>query len=181
MLLYCEGAHTRSISVATPSSASGGIMRFAKVKMTCLSCKAPLAADARSSLCKHCSHREPEIYARSLTTVNQLEQQFGRCLGPCVCGLNRRAGCLTFTCGWCPYRNLLVDCKCAWNLICECVVNFTLVQLCYLCWQSYNSVLTAMFPKALYCFALQTFDLQTAPVYVCSNRHGLFTCVYTSD
>ena len=25
------GAHTRSISVATPSSASGGIMRFAKV------------------------------------------------------------------------------------------------------------------------------------------------------
>eukprot|EP00877_Chromochloris_zofingiensis_P014350 jgi/Chrzof1/9169/Cz03g38160.t1 len=74
--LLC-GAHTRSISVATPSSASGGIMRFAKVKMTCLSCKAPLAADARSSLCKHCSHREPEIYARSLTTVNQLEQQFG--------------------------------------------------------------------------------------------------------
>lgn len=33
------GAHTRSISVATPSTASGGIMRFAKVKPTCLACR----------------------------------------------------------------------------------------------------------------------------------------------
>jgi hypothetical protein len=33
------GAHTRSITVATPSTAAGGIMRFAKVKPTCLACR----------------------------------------------------------------------------------------------------------------------------------------------
>lgn len=37
-----SGEHTRSISVATPSAAAGGIMRFARVRATCLGCKAPL-------------------------------------------------------------------------------------------------------------------------------------------
>eukprot|EP00669_Euglena_mutabilis_P012509 TRINITY_DN7145_c0_g1_i1.p1 TRINITY_DN7145_c0_g1~~TRINITY_DN7145_c0_g1_i1.p1 ORF type:complete len:428 (+),score=148.04 TRINITY_DN7145_c0_g1_i1:264-1547(+) len=37
-----QGEHTRSISVATPSRAVGGIMKFAKVTITCLSCKTPL-------------------------------------------------------------------------------------------------------------------------------------------
>lgn len=113
-----SGAHTRTISVATPSSAAGGIMRFAKVKLTCLACRAPLTAanssavgaqaqqqqqaggkagggggsgaggggagsgggtngSSGASLCTHCAHREPEIYARSLSAVNDLEAQFG--------------------------------------------------------------------------------------------------------
>ncbi|KAI8471465.1 MAG: DNA polymerase delta subunit one [Monoraphidium minutum] len=96
-----SGAHTRSISVATPSSASGGIMRFAKIKLTCLACRAPLTASnsvalggatnggsgsgagagggaaGSGSLCVHCAHKEPEVYARSLAAVNALEQQFG--------------------------------------------------------------------------------------------------------
>jgi DNA polymerase delta subunit 1 len=37
-----SGEHTRSISVATPSAAAGGIMRFARVRATCLGCRAPL-------------------------------------------------------------------------------------------------------------------------------------------
>ena len=51
-LLLVTGAHTRSIAVTTPSNASGGIMKFAKKKLACLNCKAPIAA---GSLCAHCS------------------------------------------------------------------------------------------------------------------------------
>jgi DNA polymerase delta subunit 1 len=68
----------RAIAVATPSSASGGIMRFAKVKAQCLGCRAPLQeAGSGVSLCKHCQPRESEFYARALTTVNELERSFG--------------------------------------------------------------------------------------------------------
>ena len=39
--------------MATPSSGSGGIMKFAKVKLGCMSCKAPLAG-GETSLCGNC-------------------------------------------------------------------------------------------------------------------------------
>lgn len=48
------GDHTRCIAVSTPSNAAGGIMRFAKVTLSCLSCKAPLASGTKDSLCGHC-------------------------------------------------------------------------------------------------------------------------------
>jgi len=47
------GEHTRSIQVTTPSLASGGIMKFAKVKLACLGCKATLSP-GEVTLCKHC-------------------------------------------------------------------------------------------------------------------------------
>ena len=47
------GAHTRSIMVATPSAASGGIMKFAQKRLTCLGCKAPLGK-GEQTVCKHC-------------------------------------------------------------------------------------------------------------------------------
>ena len=40
--ILMQGEHTRSIAVATPSKAVGGIMKFAKVTLTCLNCKCPL-------------------------------------------------------------------------------------------------------------------------------------------
>lgn len=40
----------------TPSLTSGGIMKFAKVRLSCLGCKSPLA-DGETSLCKHCRHK----------------------------------------------------------------------------------------------------------------------------
>lgn len=46
------GAHTRCIAVTTPSNAAGGIMKFAKKKLACLGCKAPIAT---GSLCAHCA------------------------------------------------------------------------------------------------------------------------------
>ena len=48
------GAHTRAIMVTTPSTAAGGIMRFAKKKLACLGCKAPIAA---GSVCAHCAEK----------------------------------------------------------------------------------------------------------------------------
>lgn len=47
------GDHTRSRVMATPSSAAGGIMKFAKVRLTCMGCRAPLDAGL-TTLCKHC-------------------------------------------------------------------------------------------------------------------------------
>jgi hypothetical protein len=77
-LVPLPGAHTRAITVATPSSASGGIMRFAKVKATCLACRAPLKEEAcGAALCSHCAHKEGEIYNRTLNNVNALERDFG--------------------------------------------------------------------------------------------------------
>lgn len=72
--LLC-GAHTRTITVSTPSSASGGIMRFAQKKATCLGCKAALGPGERS-LCKHCAPREADIYVKQQALVGDLEQQF---------------------------------------------------------------------------------------------------------
>ena len=71
------GDHTRAITVMTPSNAAGGIMRFAKVKATCLSCKAPLAGGGTGSLCGHCKPKEAEIYNRCLSGVNELEAAYG--------------------------------------------------------------------------------------------------------
>ena len=47
------GEHTRSITLATPSLAAGGIMRFAKVRLACLGCRAPLPP-GHTDLCEHC-------------------------------------------------------------------------------------------------------------------------------
>lgn len=50
------GDHTRSIMVSTPSLAAGGIMKFAKVRYSCLGCKATLAP-GDTTLCKHCRNK----------------------------------------------------------------------------------------------------------------------------
>ncbi|KAL4435029.1 hypothetical protein ABPG77_003854 [Micractinium sp. CCAP 211/92] len=69
------GAHTRSIMVTTPSVASGGIMKFAQKRLTCLGCKAPLGK-GEATVCKHCKDKEGEIYQRTVLGVNDLEAQF---------------------------------------------------------------------------------------------------------
>lgn len=83
-----SGDHTRSILVSTPTIASGGIMKFAKVRLSCLGCKAPLGKEDmpegsgdtslnRTPLCKHCRSKEAEIYQKSLLVVNELESSYG--------------------------------------------------------------------------------------------------------
>jgi len=69
------GAHTRSITVTTPTVASGGIMKFAKKRLTCLGCRAQLSP-GETTVCKHCKPNEAEIYGKYLSTANALEAQF---------------------------------------------------------------------------------------------------------
>lgn len=77
------GDHTRSIKIATPTS--GGMMRFAKVRLSCLGCKATIKTGA---LCKHCKPREAEIFLKCLMDVRNHEKDFSalwtecqRCMG----------------------------------------------------------------------------------------------------
>lgn len=69
------GAHTRSITVTTPTVASGGIMKFAKKRLSCLGCRAQLSP-GETTVCKHCKPKEAEIYGKSLSNTNELEAQF---------------------------------------------------------------------------------------------------------
>ncbi|GMH37529.1 hypothetical protein BSKO_05402 [Bryopsis sp. KO-2023] len=77
-----HGQHTKSIIISTPSSSSGGIMRFAKSTPKCMSCKTPLKA-GRKTVCEHCESREAEMYLQCLDRSNELEYQFGRLWTQC--------------------------------------------------------------------------------------------------
>eukprot|EP00668_Euglena_longa_P046604 GGOE01062289.1.p1 GENE.GGOE01062289.1~~GGOE01062289.1.p1 ORF type:complete len:1052 (-),score=382.44 GGOE01062289.1:13-3135(-) len=79
-----QGEHTRSISVATPSKAVGGIMKFAKITLTCLNCRMPLGPDVGSkAVCKGCSDKEAQIYARILSKRNHFERLYARVWTQC--------------------------------------------------------------------------------------------------
>ena len=77
-----NGEHTRSISQPTPTT--GGIVKFAKIKASCLGCRAPIE-DSKSNraLCKHCQPNETELYHKSLVKVTDLESQFTRLWSQC--------------------------------------------------------------------------------------------------
>lgn len=77
------GEHTRAISVVTPKT--GGMMKFAKVRLSCLGCKSPITSGA---LCKYCMPKEAEVYVKTLDIVTNLEKNFAalwtecqRCMG----------------------------------------------------------------------------------------------------
>src|SRR5690606_16002788 len=78
-----SGAHTRSISIPTPTSGSGiGIMKFAKKKATCLGCRVPLKND-ESCLCSHCKENEAEIYQNLIVQRNYFENMYSRVWTQC--------------------------------------------------------------------------------------------------
>jgi DNA polymerase delta subunit 1 len=80
-----QGEHTRSIAVATPSKAVGGIMKFAKVTLTCLNCKCPLpnGTAGNKALCPGCSEKSADIYARILAKRNNFERLYARVWTQC--------------------------------------------------------------------------------------------------
>jgi DNA polymerase delta subunit 1 len=76
------GEHTRSISVATPST--GGLMKFAVKTALCKSCKRPLKGKyAKGAVCESCTERAEELYIDSLHKVNELEEKFARLWTQC--------------------------------------------------------------------------------------------------
>jgi DNA polymerase delta subunit 1 len=77
------GSHTRSVAVVTPKT--GGIMKFAKVGLSCLGCKSQISSGA---ICKFCVGKEAEVYAKNLDITHCLERNYSflwtecqRCMG----------------------------------------------------------------------------------------------------
>ncbi|KAF5751783.1 DNA binding nucleotide bindin isoform 1 [Tripterygium wilfordii] len=75
-----QGSHTRAISISTPTT--GGIMRFAKKKLSCIGCRA-LLSNSDHTLCLHCKGREAELYCKTVSHVSELEELFGRLWTQC--------------------------------------------------------------------------------------------------
>ncbi|XP_024377944.1 DNA polymerase delta catalytic subunit isoform X2 [Physcomitrium patens] len=75
-----HGSHTRSVSISTPST--GGIMKFAKKRVSCVGCRTPISEE-NQILCKHCQGREAELYQKTVSNVRDLEQLFGRLWTEC--------------------------------------------------------------------------------------------------
>lgn len=76
------GQHTRTISVATPTS--GGLMRFAVKTELCKGCKRPLKGKwAKGAVCEDCVELAPELYRKELSQVNSLETKFARLWTQC--------------------------------------------------------------------------------------------------
>ena len=76
------GAHTRQIKVSTPTT--GGIMKFAVKRRTCLGCKVPLtAADGSNNLCQHCAANRAMLYMRQIEKVREHEELYCRTWTQC--------------------------------------------------------------------------------------------------
>jgi len=70
-----QGDHTRKIHVPTPSARKGSLTMFAVKKATCLGCKVLID---KGHLCKHCLHRESEIYLEKLVVLREAELRYSQ-------------------------------------------------------------------------------------------------------
>ncbi|KAI0557880.1 DNA-directed DNA polymerase [Gracilaria domingensis] len=77
------GEHTRTVSVVT--SKKGALMKYAKVKLSCLGCRSPINEGA---ICKYYVPKEAEIYSKHMKGVVELEKVYAslwtecqRCMG----------------------------------------------------------------------------------------------------
>lgn len=79
-----HGEHTRRIAQPTPTVKAGGIMQFAKIRLSCVGCRAPIADEKLSkSLCKNCLTNESQHLQKALSSVNKLEEDFNRLWTQC--------------------------------------------------------------------------------------------------
>lgn len=76
------GEHTRAVKILTPSAASGGIMRFAVKKRTCIGCKVPLSGNQKV-VCNHCQANQAGLYIKQLGHVRQFEQGYSKLWTQC--------------------------------------------------------------------------------------------------
>ena len=80
------GEHTRSVVIHTAPAATnkGGstLMRFVKVKPTCLSCRAPLNP-GEQCLCAHCGRDAPAVFRGFLQKLRTKEKEYARLWTQC--------------------------------------------------------------------------------------------------
>jgi DNA polymerase delta subunit 1 len=79
-----HGEHTRRIAQPTPTVKAGGIMQFAKIRPSCVGCRAPISDEKLSkALCKNCLNNESQHLRKALSSVNNLEEDFNRLWTQC--------------------------------------------------------------------------------------------------
>jgi len=81
-----NGSHTRHISVTLPSKNAGGLMKFAKVNLQCMSCRTQMKKeDGDGAVCLLCkgNGKEAEVYLRTLEKRNHYENIFSRVWTQC--------------------------------------------------------------------------------------------------
>jgi DNA polymerase delta subunit 1 len=74
------GDHTRTIQIAAPKT--GGLMKFAVKKKTCLGCKAVLK-NQDAAVCEHCMPRMNSIYLKHLRHFNNTEARYSQLWTQC--------------------------------------------------------------------------------------------------
>lgn len=75
-----RGNHTRHIAVVQPSKNAGGLMKFVKVQLQCLSCKTVIQQGA---LCSACEHLAPDVYGKVLAKRNHYESIYAKVWTQC--------------------------------------------------------------------------------------------------
>uniref|UniRef100_H2Z262 DNA polymerase n=1 Tax=Ciona savignyi TaxID=51511 RepID=H2Z262_CIOSA len=75
-----KGDHTRVKKVVS-GKVMGGLMAFAKKRVTCIGCKAVLPKDG--AVCVHCETRESQIYQKEIAKLSSLEEKFSRLWTQC--------------------------------------------------------------------------------------------------
>ncbi|KAG8345457.1 DNA polymerase family B exonuclease domain [Trypanosoma vivax] len=75
-----KGEHTRHFSVSAPSRNAGGLMKFVKFQLQCISCRSVIKEGA---LCDGCSHLGPEIYGKVIAKRNHYEAVYSQVWTQC--------------------------------------------------------------------------------------------------
>jgi DNA polymerase delta subunit 1 len=76
-----KGDHTRHVAVALPSAKAGGLMKFVKVKKTCLGCRA--SVEGNEALCRGCEAKAPDVYTALVARRNHYESIYARVWTQC--------------------------------------------------------------------------------------------------
>ena len=76
-----KGDHTRHVAVQLPSQAAGGLMKFIKVKKTCLACRSTV--EGTEALCRACTDKGPDVYTAAVAKRNHFESIYARVWTQC--------------------------------------------------------------------------------------------------
>lgn len=75
-----KGDHTRHIAISAPSKNAGGLMKFVKIQLQCVSCRSVIKDGA---LCDGCRDKGPEVYGKVIAKRNHYEAIYAQVWTQC--------------------------------------------------------------------------------------------------
>lgn len=75
-----KGDHTRHVAQVMPSKDAGGLMKFVRVQLSCLGCRAAIKEGA---VCTNCQVKAPDIYNAAVAKRNHYEALYSRVWTQC--------------------------------------------------------------------------------------------------